>query len=403
MSAGNVIAFPVTCAAPMCPSCAASDVRIFYEVTGAPVHSVLQMNTEKMAREFPKRNISLGLCRNCGIISNTEFDSSLHSYSRDYEETQGYSGTFREFNERLARDIVEGYGIQRKTVIEIGCGKGEFLSLLCRIGNNKGIGIDPAFVAERNPALDCDVTFIADFYSEAFAALQADAIVCKMTLEHIYDTFEFVSLVRRSIGCRRQTLVFFQVPNTDYVLSETAFQDVYYEHCSYFNPASLSWLFSRCGFQVLEVKREYDNQYLTLAATPVAELSEEARKDGPEFAELERLTAQFSSRSAIAIRSWRQKVQDAASTGKRVAIWGSGSKGVAFLTALGADNAISYAVDINPHRQGKYMAGSGHRIISPAELAEKGVDLVIAMNGIYKPEIQRSMDELGINAALLAL
>jgi SAM-dependent methyltransferase len=397
---GTAVALPRT--APKCPSCTASDVRIFYEVTGAPVHSVLQMNTAEMAREFPKRNIALGLCLSCGLISNTEFDASLHSYSRDYEETQGYSGTFREFSERLARDIVERYGIQRKTVIEIGCGKGEFLSLLCRIGNNKGIGIDPAFVAERNPALDCDVTFIADFYSETFAALQADAIVCKMTLEHIYDTFEFVSLVRRSIGCRRHTLVFFQVPNTDYVLSETAFQDVYYEHCSYFNPVSLSRLFTRCGFRVLEVKREYDNQYLTLAATP-AELPGGVMESGAEFAHLERLTAQFSSRSAIAIRSWRQKVEQAASAGKRVAIWGSGSKGVAFLTALRADDAITYAVDINPHRQGKYMAGSAHRIISPAELAEKGVDIIIAMNGIYRAEIQRSMDELGIKAALLAL
>jgi hypothetical protein len=361
------------------------------------------MNTEKMAREFPKRNIALGLCLNCGVISNTEFDASLHSYSRDYEETQGYSGTFREFNERLARDIVERYGIERKTVIEIGCGKGEFLSLLCRIGNNKGIGIDPAFVADRNPALDCDVTFIADFYSETFAALQADAIVCKMTLEHIYNTFDFVSLVRRSIGCRRKTLVFFQVPNTDYVLSETAFQDVYYEHCSYFNPASLSRLFTRCGFHVLEVKPEYDNQYLTLVAKPAAELPGDVMESGSEFAQLERLTAEFSSRTDIAIRSWRQKVQEAASAGKRVAIWGSGSKGVAFLTALRANDAVTYAVDINPHRQGMYMAGSGHRIISPVELAGNGVDLVIAMNGIYKAEIQRSMDELGIKASLLAL
>jgi hypothetical protein len=70
---------------------------------------------------------------------------------------------------------------------------------------------------------------------------------------------------------------------------------------------------------------------------------------------------------------------------------------------LKADDSIAYVVDINPHRQGKYMAGSAHRIISPTELAEKGVGLVIAMNGIYTAEIRRSMDELGIKATLLAL
>src|ERR1700688_2353115 len=146
-------------AAQACPSCAMPDVKIFYRVDGAPVHSVLLMNSPEMARGFPKRSIALGLCRTCGFISNTEFDSSVHSYSGEYEETQGYSATFRAFHEKLARDLIGRYGIRDKTVIEVGCGKGEFLSLLCRLGNNRGIGIDPAFVPARNPAPGCDVEF----------------------------------------------------------------------------------------------------------------------------------------------------------------------------------------------------------------------------------------------------
>jgi SAM-dependent methyltransferase len=401
MSATDLLASQT--AVPACPSCASSDVRVFYRVDGAPVHSVLLMNTPEIAKAFPRRNIALGLCRHCGFISNTEFDPSVHSYSGEYEETQGFSPTFRAFHEKLAANIIESWGIHDKTVIEVGCGKGEFLSLLCRLGNNRGIGIDPAFVAERNPARDCEVEFIADFYSEEYADRKADAIICKMTLEHIPQTFDFVSLVRRSIGEKQDTIVFFQVPDAQRILSDTAFQDIYYEHCSYFTASALARLFRRCGFEVREVKTEYDGQYLTIVAQPARTVQMAASATSRDTRELERQVDAFSARSTLAIQAWKKRVRRFASEGRRAVIWGSGSKGVAFLTATGADEEISYVVDINPYRQGKFMAGTGHRIVSPAQLRTEPPDVVIAMNSIYRNEIQRSLDELGVRAELLAL
>ena len=46
-------------------------------------------------------------------------------------------------------------------LLEIGCGKGEFLHLLCEGGRNRGIGIDPAYV-ERERPLDCAGSFKAE-------------------------------------------------------------------------------------------------------------------------------------------------------------------------------------------------------------------------------------------------
>ena len=36
-------------------------------------------------------------------------------------------------------------------MLEIGCGKGEFLVRMCQFGNNKGIGIDPGIIPDRTP------------------------------------------------------------------------------------------------------------------------------------------------------------------------------------------------------------------------------------------------------------
>ena len=63
---------------------------------------------------------------------------------------------------------------------------------------------------------------------------------------------EFIATIRRSIGERPDTVVFFQIPNARYVLCDVAFWDIYYEHCSYFTPGSLARLFRRSGFEVLD-------------------------------------------------------------------------------------------------------------------------------------------------------
>jgi hypothetical protein len=402
MSTVNARAVPSSRADMRCPSCAARDSKIFYHVESAPVHSVLQMTSVQMALEYPKRNIALALCRTCGVISNTVFDPMLHAYSADYEETQSYSATFRAFHAQLATNLIERYGIKHKTIIEIGCGKGDFLSLLCRLGDNRGIGIDPAFVPERNPASDCQVEFVREFYSERFSDYKADLIVCKMTLEHIYSIQEFVSLVRKSVDNMTETRVFFQVPDMDRILDETAVEDVYYEHCSYFTRESLSNLFVRCGFEILEIASEYSNQYLTLVAKP-SDSSEATANIRVNTSELERKADAFCVRSSLKIARLKRLIKGLAVNGGRIVLWGSGSKAVALLTALRSDADIAFVVDINPYRQGHYMAGSGHRIVSPQQLAEEGADAIVAMNAVYLPEIRATMDNLGIRADLRAL
>ena len=104
------------------------------------------------------------------------------------------------------------------------------------------------------------------------------------------------------------------------------------------------------------------------------------------------------------VQRWGARVRQVADQGGRTVIWGSGSKGVAFLAALGDDaGLVAAAVDINPFKHGRFMAGSGHRIVAPKELFDLRPDLVIAMNDAYVEEIRRDLDDLGLDARLEAL
>ncbi|HSK38521.1 MAG TPA: class I SAM-dependent methyltransferase [Arenibaculum sp.] len=214
-----------------CPSCGAPGLEPFHRVAGAPVHSVTLIPSRSAARALATGIISLGLCGRCGFISNMAFDAGLQDYSRDYESSQIHSGVFSAFHRELAGDLVSRHGLHGRSVIEIGCGQGEFLRLLCDLGAGRGVGFDPAYDGERQD-LPESVTVVKDYFSERYADVEADFICCKMTLEHIPDTGGFLRIVRRALGDRRNATVFFQVPHAGRILDEVAFWDVYYEHCS---------------------------------------------------------------------------------------------------------------------------------------------------------------------------
>jgi hypothetical protein len=387
-----------------CPNCGRSGMEVFYTVRNVPVHSVMLLSTKEEAVNFPKGDIDLALCHHCGFIGNIAFDASLQEYSTKYEETQGFSGTFRAFHEKLARALIDQFQLRNKTIIEIGCGKGEFLTMLCELGNNRGVGFDPAYVSERNASSAKDrMTFINDLYSEKYTKYQGDFVCCKMTLEHIPDTAAFMSTVRKSIGDRRETVVFFQIPEVRRVLHECAFWDVYYEHCSYFSKGSLARLFRRTGFDVLKLWTDYDDQYLMIEARPVDRPMLEPLPEEHDLESVIQEVQRFTQKVEGTLSGWKNRMEETVARGKKVVLWGGGSKGVAFLTKLGITAEIQYVVDINPYKHGTFMAGTGQEIVGPEFLKTYVPDLVVVMNPIYMNEVAAEFKRLGVATELLPI
>ncbi len=87
--------------------------------------------------------------------------------------------------------------------------------------------------------------------------------------------------------------------------------------------------------------------------------------------------------------------------GHKTALWGSSSKSVGFLTALDIKEEIQYVVDINPNRQGTFMAGTGQEIVSPDFLQEYKPDSVIVMNPVYYNEIKHSLSRMSLDPRIM--
>jgi SAM-dependent methyltransferase len=387
-----------------CRICGANTVSAFYHVKNVPVHSCLLLSSRDEAVAFPRRDIRLGFCASCGFISNIIFDPQMMRYSMGYEEQQSFSPRFNAFARELATRLVNQYDIRNKEVVEIGCGKGDFLALLCEIGRNRGFGIDPSYVPDRlkSPAAE-KITFIRDLYSERYSGLCGDLVCCRHTLEHIHGPREFVDAVKRTVGDRAKTVVFFEVPDTVRVLRETAFWDIYYEHCSYFSLGSLARLFRLCGFEILDLAKDFDDQYLLVEARPVNGLAERRQPGEDDLGELMAAVKHFAKSYQAKLDEWNAYLDRLQRDSLRAVIWGSGSKCVSFVTTLNILDEIEFAVDVNPHRHGKFIPGGAQQIVPPEFLKEYRPDAVILMNPIYTEEVRQQLQKMDLEPELRAV
>jgi hypothetical protein len=388
-----------------CPACGSNSFVIFYSVEKIPVHSVRLLWSANDALSFTLGDIHLAHCRSCGFIWNAAFQEELQDYADAYESTQAYSPTYNTFANNLAADLISRNQIYQKNIIEIGCGQGEFLSLLCDIGSNQGTGFDPAYQAERTMKSNtANIEVIPDYYSEKYTHLTADLIACKMTLEHIPLVDEFIATVRRSIAKQHNTVVFFQVPNILRILDECAFWDIYYEHCSYFSPGSLARVFRKNHFDINRLWLDYGDQYLMTEAVP----TDSATQPNMSIeADLELINAKVAHYAQTITREhnfWKDTIDRAVNIGKKVILWGSGSKAVSFLTTLnmGRDK-IEYTVDINPVKWQTFLAGTAQKVVAPAVLNNYRPDMVILMNPLYQDEVEKQLALAGITAEIMSV
>ncbi|MBW4542134.1 MAG: methyltransferase domain-containing protein [Myxacorys chilensis ATA2-1-KO14] len=381
-----------------CPVCVClTQITTIANIPAIPVNSLLLYTTRSQALSAQRCAMHLGFCENCGHAFNLKFDSSLMEYSQHYDNSLHFSQRFQQYAETLSHRLIERHQLRHKTVVEIGCGKGDFINLFCQLGNNSGIGFDPSYEPTSNQSeTKHQVEFIQDFYSEHYANYDADLIVCRQVLEHILDLTTFLKGLRRTIGQRSDTVLYFEVPNMSFMMQELDIWNIFYEHYSYFTYSSLAYLFANCGFIVHEIGESFGRQFLYIEAKPAEEPRHLSSVPWVDPTQTRDDVAGFAERYRDRIETWRNQFKQIKRSGKKAVVWGAGARGVTFLNTLGNEAHVEYVVDINPRKQGKYVAGTGQQIVSPEFLKDYQPDIVILMNPNYLSEIQAQIADLGL-------
>ena len=334
--------------------------NLLYEIEQLPVFQNRMYDSQEEAISCPKGDIRLVEDLETGLVYNASFKPELVRYDHHYQNEQAGSAAFRSHLETVMQIISSSMG--RKSIIEVGCGKGYFLEMLLADGFDAW-GFDPTYEGTNSRA-------IKENFSPRLG-IQADGLVLRHVLEHIQDPVEFLMELKDANGGGGK--IYIEVPCFDWICEHRAWFDIFYEHVNYFRISD----FHRTFDVVYESGVLFGGQYLyvvaDLSSIKYPELDDNSRARIPDNF-LSSLTDSYGLEP-----------------GDEVVVWGGASKGVIFsLLKQRAGLDIRTIIDINPAKHGKYLPASGLQVQSPDDVLPRldSKCKVLVMNSNYLQEIK---------------
>lgn len=372
-----------------CPICNATGCLFILKRERLPVFQNVVYDTEWEALNAPSAPFSLFTCAACGFSFNGEFDEKLVVYDARYDNDV-VSRIFEDYYRSLARILISKFNLYDGEVVDIGCGSGSFLRILCEMSPGiRGIGIDP----RCNPTSDQNLTLICDtFDPNYFEDRKIRLVLLRHVLDHIYKPMNFLSTLRAAIG---QAPLFVEVIDLDWIFDNQVFWDFCYEHCNYFTLGTLRSALTLASFEVVEQQRSFGDQYQWSICRTVAG----APNLTAGAAEHIYRALEYSKTEASRL----QETEHIARRKSGFVLWGMSTKGVV-LSNLLSRKLLRGGVDMNPAKQGRFAPVSGLEIHPPQWLHSLGAgSTVVVMNPNYRDEVAKILQSVGVEKELLSL
>jgi hypothetical protein len=388
-----------------CRACKNTEVRTFIDLGMSPIANNFLTSENIKNREllFPLHVVT---CVNCGFVQLPEVASREDLFPQDYLYFSSYSMSWLNHCKVYAEKMIQKLDLSKKDlIIEIASNDGYLLQFFKNL-EIPVLGIEPALeVAEvaRNKGIETVVEFFGKDSANRTVAShkKAKLIIANNVLAHvpnIHDFIEGFSLLLAEDG-----FITFEFPHLLNLIKLNQFDTIYHEHYSYLSLTALIPIFEMHKLKVIDVEKlETHGGSLRvslvkdecdyLIQNSVYETLEEEIKYDPLN---EDLMVKFQG-SAVKIRNELVKeLENANEQGLRVAAYGAAAKGNTLLnySNINAD-LISYVVDLNPNKQGKYLPGSHIPVVSENVLSQDRPDLLLILPWNLATEIKSQLNWL---------
>jgi len=345
-----------------CKICSRESLKLFIEFNRYP-KTISNLFKEKDAAQKDFGKISFNQCEFCHHVQISE-DMPQHFYE-DYIMTVSHSSKMNNFQIEQAKFFVDKFKLKDKDVLEVGCGDGNFLSILKDLQVN-AFGNEPSKPFRElalKKGLPVDSSFVNKSYRHQNAPF--DAVVSREVMEHVPQPVEFLRDIRRVL--KPDGYVLIEVPNFEKALDQLRYYDMFPDHLSYFTRQSLTAAMLISGYKDVEIFYGMDAEFIYATA----------KNHVIDNSELVQVKKNVQNDFELLFKEYRN-----------IAVWGAGGKGIAALGSLDDTSRIKYVVDSDPFKQDKYLPASGIMVCAPSVLfSDNEIDLLVITNLAYTDEI----------------
>ena len=351
---------------------------------------------------FPLRVL---VCEECWLVQTEDFAAFDELFDAEYAYFSGFSTSWLAHSERYVQDMTERFGLGEEShVVEIAANDGYLLQYV-QARNIPCTGIEPTAstaAAAREKGLSVVEEFFGVQLAEELAkkGLQADLTAANNVLAHVPDINDFVAgfaTLLKSSG-----VATFEFPHLLRLITENQFDTIYHEHFSYLSLTAVCQIFSANGLSVFDVE-EHPTHGGSLRV-----FAQRSDTGGHPAAKRVSALLQHEEQAGITTASWYADFQaqadrvkddllrfllEAKEQGKTVAAYGAAAKGNTLMNYAGIrPDTISFVVDRNPNKQGKWMPGSRIPIMNETYLKETQPDYVLLLPWNLKSEISVQLE-----------
>ena len=379
----------------------------------------------ELAEDHPL-SLTLCQCPSCGLV---QFDTEPVDYYRDVIRAGGGTRTMTRLrHEEYARLLtaMQEHHIHGRRIVEVGCGRGEFLRMWQNLAENPegaaalardqardplsgqpnaaplhlvGLEHKPALVEEANAAADKKYRVYEGFATGDVRYPEGpfDAFVQFNFLEHQPDPCDMLRNIWHNLKPKALGLI--TVPSFEYILRYNGYYELLRDHIANYTEFTLQKLLQDCGFELLSIDLVNRDTIEAIVRKADPDELSELHYSG-HLIDVSALRDSYDRLSA----SVNAHIDHLSESDRTMAIWGASHQGFTLAATTKLGGKVQYIIDSAPFKQGRFSPASHIPIVSPDYIETHPVDEILIVAPGYTDEIAGIIrSRFGENIRILVL
>lgn len=344
-------------------------------------------------------------CDNCFLVQVDEYKKSDTIFSNDYVYFSSYSASWLTHCKSYVDLMQQKFAFNSKSlIVEIASNDGYLLQYF-KDKNIPILGIEPTKNTAK-VAIEKGIPTITEFFGVKLAqkllteGRKANLLLGNNVLAHVPDILDFVGGMKILLSATG--VITMEFPHLVQLIDNNQFDTIYHEHFSYLSFYAVKQIFESKGIEIFDVDeipthggslriyaKHKEDSSKTVSENVNNLISKEMKKGICNMKYYKGLQQKAEKIKIDLLSFLIQQRQN----GKSVVAYGAAAKGNTLLNYCGVKNdLISYVVDANPHKQGKYLPASHIPVVNECFLKDNKPNYVLILPWNIKDEIMLQLN-----------